>query len=122
MPNEGLRQRTGSHVTLSCPQSDLSFPEFCISFPEVNADTEQAHCYRYSRSRASSPRGLCVGVIQMRITEDCFNSDLFIGKLCKTQLFVQKTRSILMLLVLPRKWIIRVYYCMLDEKRFWESC
>lgn len=61
----------------------------------------------------------------MRNTEDCFNSDLFIGKLCKTQLFVLKTRSIFeafILLVLPRKWIIRVYYCMLDEKRFWESC
>lgn len=30
--------------------------------------------------------GLCVKTIQLRNTEDCFNSDLFSGKLCKTQL------------------------------------
>lgn len=28
--------------------------------------------------------GLCVGAIQLRNYEDCFNSDLFNGKLCKT--------------------------------------
>lgn len=38
--------------------------------------------------------GLCVGAIQLRNTEDCFNSDLFNGKFCKTQLFVIKTRSV----------------------------
>lgn len=62
--------------------------------------------------------------IQLRNTEDCFNCDLFNGKLCKAQLFVLTTRSIFevfMFIVLTRKWIIRMYYCMLDEKRFWES-
>lgn len=38
--------------------------------------------------------GLCVGAIWLRNTEDCFNSDLFNGKLCKVQLFVLKTRSV----------------------------
>lgn len=62
MPNEGLRQRTGPHVTLYALNLTLVFQSFAVL--EVNADTEQAHCDRYSRSRASSPRGPCVGAIQ----------------------------------------------------------
>lgn len=39
--------------------------------------------------------GLYVGAVQLRNAEECFNSGLFNGKLCKIQLFFLKTRSVL---------------------------
>lgn len=65
-----------------------------VTVQGVNAAAEQVHFYRHSRSRAEGTSWPVCGS-NLRNIEDCFNSDLFQGKIHKIQLFFLKTRSVL---------------------------